>query len=572
MREQQLDRIEASLGPVAVLSLEERGLLPRIDTTGSDQGAEVDPDRVAGALVGAAIGSALGRPAEGRTPVELAQRFGVLDEYRSWADPVAPRRGSYLAEVQLMLAAAECVAAHGDAGQRELASRLAGLLPRLRRPGNAVRTAQDRLESGAPWFEAGATSLGNTALLRAVAIALAYSTDPQFRPFAVALDAVVTHATTQAVAAAIALGEIVVALATSAAPTDTAATCASVAAESCGHDLVAGALRHVDSLCRAGTGAGTELPSGRRAGECLAAGLYHALAHIDDPERALVAAVAAGGDAPAAAAVAGAVVGAAVGLDGLPARWRSGLGNLDRVVELSRRLLGEAGTLEAEEDEAAPLHIGFLVDRSGSMSGLEAAVVDGFNALVDQHRGGEGECRLTLAQFDSEDQFEVFHDAVPIDSVDPLRLAQFQPRGLTPLYDAMGSLLSHMDDEATRRATAGLPTEDVLCVVFTDGLENHSREWSRQKVFDAVEERKGLGWTFVFLGANQDSYETGGGLGFSTDNLSDFQPSPPGVDAAFAQVSRASLAHRGRGRAARREHADEFFGGIKEAEAHMGDR
>ncbi|MFN8105985.1 MAG: ADP-ribosylglycohydrolase family protein [Acidimicrobiia bacterium] len=570
MREQQLDRIEAALGPVAVLSLDERGLLPRA-MPGPDRGsgAEVVPARAAGALVGAAIGSALGRPAEGRAREELVERFGILDEYRSWADPMAPRRGNFLAEVQLMLASADCAAAHGVVAPRELASRLGGLLPRLRRPGNAVRTAVDRLGAGAPWFEAGAASVGNTALLRAVAVALAYATDPGFRPYAVALDAVVTHATSQAVAAAVALGEVVVAVAASPDPTDAAATCAAVAADTCGHELVAGALRHVDSLRQAGAEPGLDLPSGSKARESLAAGLFHALSNIDDPERALVAAVSAGGDAPAVAAVTGAVVGAAVGLEGLPERWRNGLGSVDRVVALAGRLVGEPVSCEAEADEAAPLHVGFLMDRSGSMGGLEAAVVEGFNGLVNQHRDGEGECRLTLAQFDSEDPFEVICDSGPIDSVQRLRVDQFQPRAMTPLYDAMGALLGHMDAEATRRAGAGLPTEDVLYVVFTDGLENHSRSWSRQRVFDAVEERKDLGWSFVFLGANQDSYETGGALGFSSDNLSDFQPSVPGVDAAFAQVTRASLAHRGRGRVMRREHADEFFDGIKEAEEHM---
>lgn len=570
MREDQLDRIEAQFGPVAVLSLEQRGLLPQVGHDASQgPGGVVDPDRAAGALVGAAIGSALGRPVEGRTRAEVSARFGVLDEYRSWEDPGVPRRGAYLAEVQLMLASAESVTAHGDAAPRELASRLGGLVPRLRRPGNAVRTAADRLAAGAPWFEAGAASPGNTALLRAVAVALAHSADPGFRPYAVALDAVVTHATGQAVAAAVALGEVVAALAGSPAPTAAAAACASAAADVCGHELVAGALRHVDSLGQAGAEPGPDLTSGVRAGECLAAGLYYALSHIDDPEGALVAAVAAGGDAAAAAAVTGAVVGAAVGLEGLPQRWVHGLEAAEGLVDIARRLVGEAATPVATDD-AAPLHIGFLVDRSGSMGGLESAVVQGFNALVDEHRGVDGECRLTLAQFDSEDPFEVVRDAEPIDSVAPLRVDQFQPRAMTPLFDAMGALFGHMDAEATRRAAAGLPVEDILCVVFTDGLENHSRNWSRERVFDAVEEHKELGWSFVFLGANQDSYASGAALGFCADNLSDFQPSPPGVDAAFASVSRASLAHRGRDRLGRREHADDFFGGIKEAEEQMG--
>lgn len=115
----------------------------------------------------------------------------------------------------------------------------------------------------------------------------------------------------------------------------------------------------------------------------------------------------------------------------------------------------------------ADTHIHFLVDRSGSMQHLVDDVIGGFNGFIDEQRTTPGDCRLTLVQFDSNNPFEMLHDAIPIGDVPELDRARYQPRGATPLLDALGSLL----DLAERRHVA---STDELLVVFTDGLENAS--------------------------------------------------------------------------------------------------
>ena len=93
----------------------------------------------------------------------------------------------------------------------------------------------------------------------------------------------------------------------------------------------------------------------------------------------------------------------------------------------------------------APVHISFLIDRSGSMSGLRSDAVGGFNGFVAEQQGKPGECALTLVQFDSNNPYEVIHDAVPIGKVPELTPEQYTPRGMTPLLDALGRLIEAVD-------------------------------------------------------------------------------------------------------------------------------
>jgi len=102
--------------------------------------------------------------------------------------------------------------------------------------------------------------------------------------------------------------------------------------------------------------------------------------------------------------------------------------------------------------------------------------------------------------------------------------------------------------------------------VFTDGLENASRRWTRDTIFGRIDELKPKGWTFVFLGANQDSYESGHALGLADGSVSNWEASPLGVERAFASVDRSSHSFRRKQGMARRSQRDDFFEGTKEAE------
>jgi hypothetical protein len=192
------------------------------------------------------------------------------------------------------------------------------------------------------------------------------------------------------------------------------------------------------------------------------------------------------------------------------------------------------------------------------MSAIAHDVVAGFDRFFAAQREPGDEAAVTIVQFDGEDPHEVLVDAAPIATV-PSLAGRFDPRGMTPLYDAVALLL----DRAERRGGADA---DQLVVVLTDGEENASRRWTQRALFDRIEALRARGWTFVFLGANQDSYASGGAVGFQAGNVSNFEASPDGVHAAYDGLDRTVSAWRGKSRAERRRDRDDFWGGRKEAE------
>jgi len=212
------------------------------------------------------------------------------------------------------------------------------------------------------------------------------------------------------------------------------------------------------------------------------------------------------------------------------------------------------------------LHIYFLLDRSGSMQSMASDVVGGFNSFLESQQRDGPDALFTLAQFDTEDPHEVLADAVPIREMVPLDGHLFQPRGGTPLFDAMGMLIADATIRAEGLSSAAQAVEEILFVTFTDGHENASREYTREKIFELVKKREDQGWTFAFLGANQDSYAEGGRIGYSAGNIQNFAADATGSAAAYSSLSR-SVAKR---RLAMRTGADydkrNLFEGDKEAE------
>lgn len=209
----------------------------------------------------------------------------------------------------------------------------------------------------------------------------------------------------------------------------------------------------------------------------------------------------------------------------------------------------------------AAVHVHFLLDRSGSMASIAQDVIGGFNRFLQEQQARPGECRMTLVQFDSQSPFELLADAREVRDVLPLDDHRYQPRGGTPLLDALGGLL----DQAERR-TRGRD-EDPVVVVFTDGQENSSHKGSRTLLFERIERLTADGWAFVFLGANQDAYAEAGHLGFQPGSTSGWQAHRFGSAAAFDSLGRTLTSYRGKPRHERAaQHAD-FFEGVKEAEA-----
>ncbi len=211
-----------------------------------------------------------------------------------------------------------------------------------------------------------------------------------------------------------------------------------------------------------------------------------------------------------------------------------------------------------------------LLDRSGSMSGREVAVVHGVNGFLAEQSALPGKCKVTLVQFDSADPFEILADAVSVNKACPLSVEQYRPRAATPLLDAIGSLIGRADERAKRRRKAGKQPEDQTVVIVTDGLENASTDFSGADIHRLISSKREQGWAFVFMGANQDSYFEGSKLGFDPRSVQNYEASDEGVGEAFASVSRAYSERR-------TMHAtvgitpdnDDFFGGVREAEEGM---
>ena len=142
---------------------------------------------------------------------------------------------------------------------------------------------------------------------------------------------------------------------------------------------------------------------------------------------------------------------------------------------------------------ARNLHIYFLLDRSGSMGPMADDVVGGFNGFLAAQQAEGHDAVMTLVQFDSQDPHEVLVNAQPIAEVRPLERARYQPRGGTPLYDAMGHLIADATIRAEKTAIDGGPAEEVLFVTFTDGEENRSTEYTQAQVFGLISKRQARG-------------------------------------------------------------------------------
>jgi hypothetical protein len=159
-------------------------------------------------------------------------------------------------------------------------------------------------------------------------------------------------------------------------------------------------------------------------------------------------------------------------------------------------------------------HLYFLLDRSGSMQSIKSDIEGGFAAFVEEQRRAAGECRASLSQFD--DVYEVVYADRPIADVPPLDL---QPRNMTALHDAMGRLITDAGAELAALSAAERPGT-VIVAIMTDGLENASKEWTSASIRSLVSQQSNVwGWTFMYMGADQDAVEVGASLGVDT-NLS----------------------------------------------------
>ena len=186
-------------------------------------------------------------------------------------------------------------------------------------------------------------------------------------------------------------------------------------------------------------------------------------------------------------------------------------------------------------------HIIAVIDRSGSMSNIRNDMESGFDAFVQEQKGVEGEATLTLAQFDTN--YEVVHSNVAIADVPHFNL---HPRGSTALLDAIGQTLTTERDRINALDENEQP-EKIVCVIITDGEENSSHEYNRQRIFDMIsdlEDEESPKWNFVFLGANQDAISEGGNIGIRAASTMTYDASSVGTQAVFRSLSKNMTNYR----------------------------
>ncbi|WP_294482840.1 vWA domain-containing protein [uncultured Ruminococcus sp.] len=177
----------------------------------------------------------------------------------------------------------------------------------------------------------------------------------------------------------------------------------------------------------------------------------------------------------------------------------------------------------------------FVLDRSGSMAGLESDTVGGFNSLIKDQKNSEGKAFVTTVLFDTE--FIYVHDRADISTVKPLTEKDYVPRGCTALLDAVGMTIQHIAGIHKYARPEDVPSKTIF-VITTDGMENASREFRYDTVKKLIEkEQKKYGWEFIFLGANIDAAATAGSMGIA--HASNYKADGKGTKLMYGAVGRA---------------------------------
>lgn len=175
----------------------------------------------------------------------------------------------------------------------------------------------------------------------------------------------------------------------------------------------------------------------------------------------------------------------------------------------------------------------FIIDRSGSMAGLEGDTVGGFNSLIESQRA-EGPALVSTVFFNSESK--VIHDRIPIEKIEPLQRRDYIPFGCTALLDAIGGAIKHV-----KRVHRYIRPEDVpektIFAITTDGMENASRSFKLNEIKRLIEEQRERGWEFIFLAANIDAFSAAHDMGIDKSMTSAYEATREGVIGCFEDIS-----------------------------------
>jgi uncharacterized protein YegL len=177
----------------------------------------------------------------------------------------------------------------------------------------------------------------------------------------------------------------------------------------------------------------------------------------------------------------------------------------------------------------------FILDRSGSMSGLEGDTIGGYNAMLEKQKKESGEAVITTVLFD--DRYELLHDRINLRGIAPITDKEYYVRGSTALLDAVGKTINKIGN-AQKHTAEDERAEHVMFVITTDGMENASREFSYQKVRRMIEhQRSNYGWEFIFLGANIDAVATAERFGISEERATNYNADTEGTLLNYEVIS-----------------------------------
>ncbi len=171
-----------------------------------------------------------------------------------------------------------------------------------------------------------------------------------------------------------------------------------------------------------------------------------------------------------------------------------------------------------------------ILDRSGSMMGLQDEVINSFNEFIQDQRKEAGKARVTLVLFD--DKYEVVYEGMKLKKVPELTSETYFARGMTSLYDAIGKTLTNVD------------VKDAMVLIQTDGHENSSQEFNQSRIKSLIKEKEDLGWDFIFLGANIDAASVGSSFGLHASKTSQFDASDAGIKTAYATMNATASVYR----------------------------
>ena len=260
-------------------------------------------------------------------------------------------------------------------------------------------------------------------------------------------------------------------------------------------------------------------------------------------EDAIRNAISLGGDSDTIACITGAIAEAFYGVpEEIESLVRPAIDEfmMSEIERWNKAINGEDVTQDSKPVERVKNNITemiFILDRSGSMTGLEGDTIGGFNSMIAKQKKEPGEAFVSTVLFDHET--EVIHDRVKLSEIPELTEKEYFTRGSTALLDAMGSSIRHIINVHRSMNPKEVP-ENVVFVIITDGQENASSEYSLRKVKEMVEhEKTQYGWEFLFIGANMDAIAEAGRLGISANRAVNYRSDRRGTGAVFRSMSYA---------------------------------